>query len=203
LNDPIHKAVLLLAMAIGLGSTLPVSADDQDLNRESGATFGPLSFTEPNQNKAASLANRPTLQVNRLPPPRRLFGNIMRNPGGVGNTARRFHPIDDGTSSFDSSSSYMGELPEWSFGDPGLDRTSSHANGLYARQLGFDNKDLSNSYNAKIEGTSALTGTSYSTKTGDWTPSKVDLYSNGGFGIRAPNGIIDMPPPNGHVEETF
>jgi len=43
----------------------------------------------------------------------------------------------------------------------------------------------------------------YAKDTGNWVPSPIDLFSNGGFGLRSPNGIIDLPPQNGRVEKTF
>jgi len=135
---------------------------------------------------------------------KKLFGNISRTPGNK--NMRRFRPLDDGTdgtTSFDSPSTFFAEPKQWSFSDPGLHVMTTSLDGPLSIPLNRPNKDLSSYYNARVEGTSAFTGNNDTIKSGDWTPSKIDLYSNGGFGIRAPSGIIDMPPPNGHVEETF
>jgi hypothetical protein len=204
-NDRLYRVIFIFTISIGLAASQPASAQTQDQNRETGAEFGPLSFTEPGQTKSASIASKPILRVNRMPPYKRLFGNISRIPGN--SNSRRFHPIDDGLdsgiTSFDSPSTYFAEPKEWSFVDPGLHVMTTALDGPLSKPLNLPNKDLSSYYNARIEGTSAFSGNDDTVRSGDWTPAKIDLYSNGGFGIRAPSGIIDMPPPNGHVEETF
>jgi len=197
-----HNAISIIAIAICVTSSQPISAQDQDLNRQTGAVYGPLSFTEPGQTKSASLASRPILQVNKMAQYKKLFGNISRTPGN--NNMRRFHPIDDGLTSFDSPTTFFSQPSPWSVTDPGLHRMTTSLDAPLSTQLNLPNKDLSSYFNARIEGTSALPGKSDIGSSGsDWIPSRIDLYSNGGFGIRAPSGIIDMPPPNGHVEETF
>jgi hypothetical protein len=177
-----------------------VHAQTQDQNRVSGAVYGPLSFTEPNQLDAPSIASRPSLKLRRPFATNPLLGRVARNnmPGNL----RRLHPIDDGTTFDVSQSPFLSKLSDWASPDHSLDKFAPANGKMSFGQMGDDRTDLSTNYDQSIEHTDML-GRSYSTHSGDWLPSPVNLYSNGGFGIRAPNGFVNMPPQNGHVEETF
>jgi hypothetical protein len=174
--------------------------ESQEENRATGSEFGPLSFTEPGQLSSPSLASRPSLKLRRLPL-NPLFGGATRN--SARNRLNRFHPIDDQTSFDTSQSPFLTKLSDWNSPNNKIDKDGSFDQGMFAKQMGSGRNDLSSSYDENIEHSGSMGRPSFSVHSGDWTPSKIDLFSNGGFGIRAPNGFVDKTPQNGRVEETF